>query len=115
MAACSSGTAARITAPSDTRSRNSTAAAHDEVAGTAGLHFGRSDEAEKSIDHAILAAEKSQRRWANSEALAYFDDALRASKRSPTRSRTGYAASTRLSSRATANLPSDNTLSTSTR
>jgi class 3 adenylate cyclase/tetratricopeptide (TPR) repeat protein len=48
-----------------------------EVAELLALHFGRSDEAEKSVDYAILAAEKSQRRWANSEALAYFEDALR--------------------------------------
>ena len=47
-----------------------------EVAELLALHFGRSNEAEKSIDHAILAAEKSQRRWANSEALTYFNDAL---------------------------------------
>jgi tetratricopeptide (TPR) repeat protein len=49
----------------------------DEVAELLALHFGRSDDAEKSVDYAILAAEKSQRRWANSEALAYFEDALR--------------------------------------
>jgi class 3 adenylate cyclase/tetratricopeptide (TPR) repeat protein len=48
----------------------------DEVAELLALHFGRSIEAEKSIDYAILAGEKSQRRWANSEALTYFDDAL---------------------------------------
>ena len=49
----------------------------DEVAELLALHFGRSDEAEKAVDFAILAAEKSQRRWANSEALAYFTEALR--------------------------------------
>lgn len=48
----------------------------DEVAELLALHFGHSDAAEKSIDYAILAAEKSQRRWANSEALGYFTDAL---------------------------------------
>jgi class 3 adenylate cyclase/tetratricopeptide (TPR) repeat protein len=48
----------------------------DEVAELLALHFGRSNEAEKSIDYAILAAEKSQRRWANSQALTYFNDAL---------------------------------------
>src|SRR4029077_16160342 len=47
-----------------------------EVAELLALHFGRSNEAEKSVDYAILAGEKSQRRWANSEALAYFNDAL---------------------------------------
>jgi class 3 adenylate cyclase/tetratricopeptide (TPR) repeat protein len=49
----------------------------DEVAELLALHFGRSDEAEKAVDYAIAAAEKSQRRWANSEALTYFNDALR--------------------------------------
>jgi class 3 adenylate cyclase/tetratricopeptide (TPR) repeat protein len=48
----------------------------DEVAELLAFHFGRSDEAEKSVDYAILAAEKSQRRWANSQALAYFNEAL---------------------------------------
>ena len=48
----------------------------DEVAELLALHFGRSNEAEKSVDYAILAGEKSQRRWANSEALTYFNDAL---------------------------------------
>jgi tetratricopeptide (TPR) repeat protein len=48
----------------------------DEVAELLALHFGRSNEAEKSVDYAILAGEKSQRRWANSEALNYFNDAL---------------------------------------
>jgi class 3 adenylate cyclase/tetratricopeptide (TPR) repeat protein len=49
----------------------------EEVAEMLALHFGRSDEAEKAVDYSILAAEKAQRRWANSEALAYFNDALR--------------------------------------
>src|SRR5271166_5306971 len=48
----------------------------DEVAELLALHFGRSNEVEKSIDYAILAGEKSQRRWANSEAVTYFNDAL---------------------------------------
>ncbi len=49
----------------------------DEVAELLALHFGRSMETEKAVDYAILAAQKSQRRWANTEALAYFSDALR--------------------------------------
>ena len=49
----------------------------EEVAELLALHFGRSNEAEKAVDYAILAAEKAQRRWANNEALTYFDDALR--------------------------------------
>src|SRR6516165_5836809 len=48
----------------------------DEVAELLALHFARSDEAEKSIDYATLAGEKSQRHWANNEALTYFSDAL---------------------------------------
>ncbi len=48
----------------------------DEVAELLALHFGRSDDAEKAVDYAIAAAEKAQRRWANSEALGYFTDAL---------------------------------------
>jgi class 3 adenylate cyclase/tetratricopeptide (TPR) repeat protein len=49
----------------------------EEVAELLALHFGRSNEPEKAVDYAILAAEKSQRRWANREALSYFSDALR--------------------------------------
>jgi class 3 adenylate cyclase/tetratricopeptide (TPR) repeat protein len=48
----------------------------DEVVELLALHFGRSDEAEKAVDYAIAAAEKSQRRWANNEALGYFESAL---------------------------------------
>ncbi|MGH9364607.1 MAG: ATP-binding protein, partial [Thermoanaerobaculia bacterium] len=49
----------------------------DEVVELLAHHFGRSAEAEKAVDYVILAAEKAQRRWANTEALAYFDDALK--------------------------------------
>ena len=49
----------------------------EEVVEQLVYHFGRSDHAEKTVDYAIQAAEKAQRRWANSEALAYFDEALR--------------------------------------
>jgi len=48
----------------------------DEVAELLAFHFGRSNEAEKAVDYATLTAEKAQRRWANSEALTYFSDAL---------------------------------------
>jgi len=48
----------------------------EEVAELLALHFGRSEEAEKAVDCAILAAEKAQRLWANNEALTYFNDAL---------------------------------------
>src|SRR6266568_1119891 len=48
----------------------------DEVVELLAHHFGRSAEAEKAVDYAILAAEKAQRRWANSEALAHFGSAL---------------------------------------
>jgi class 3 adenylate cyclase/tetratricopeptide (TPR) repeat protein len=40
-------------------------------------HYGRSAEAEKAVDYAILAAEKAQRRWANTEALVQFEAALK--------------------------------------
>jgi class 3 adenylate cyclase/tetratricopeptide (TPR) repeat protein len=49
----------------------------EEVVDRLALHFGRSDNAEKAVDYAILAAEKAQRRCAYNEALAYFDGALR--------------------------------------
>ena len=49
----------------------------DELVDLLAYHFGRSGEAEKAVDYAIRAAEKAQRRWANAEALAYFDDALK--------------------------------------
>jgi class 3 adenylate cyclase/tetratricopeptide (TPR) repeat protein len=49
----------------------------DEVVELLALHFGRSSESEKAVDYAIAAAEKSQRRWANNDALSHFDQALR--------------------------------------
>jgi len=49
----------------------------DDGAELLAYHFGRSGEAEKAVDYAILAAEKAQRRWAHTEALAHFDAALR--------------------------------------
>src|SRR3989442_964313 len=49
----------------------------DEVGGVLAYHFGSGGENEKAVDYAILAAEKAQRRWANTEALAYFEDALK--------------------------------------
>ena len=55
----------------------------DEVVELLALHFGRSDEAERAVDYAIAAAEKSQRRWANNEALTYFTDALHRLDRLP--------------------------------
>ena len=76
MAACSSAIAASITAPSGTRSRSSIAAVQTKSRNYWRCTSAAASEAEKSIDYAILAGEKSQRRWANSEALTYFDDAL---------------------------------------
>ncbi len=55
----------------------------DEVAELLALHFGRSNDNEKAVDYAIAAAVKAQRRWANNEALAYFDDALSRLERLP--------------------------------
>jgi class 3 adenylate cyclase/tetratricopeptide (TPR) repeat protein len=40
-------------------------------------HFGRSGDDDKAVDYALAAAEKAQRRWANIEALAFFEDALK--------------------------------------
>jgi transcriptional regulator with AAA-type ATPase domain/tetratricopeptide (TPR) repeat protein len=40
-------------------------------------HFGLSDEADKAVDYALLAADADHRRWANTEALAHFDVALK--------------------------------------
>jgi class 3 adenylate cyclase/tetratricopeptide (TPR) repeat protein/ribosomal protein L40E len=55
----------------------------EEIAELLALHFGRSDEPEEAVDYAILAAEKTQRRWANRESLAYFSDALNRLERLP--------------------------------
>jgi class 3 adenylate cyclase/tetratricopeptide (TPR) repeat protein len=40
-------------------------------------HFGRSAEGDKAVDYAILAGEKAQRSWANREAVAQFEAALK--------------------------------------
>ena len=63
------------------RSRSSTPSRIDEVVELLAYHFGRSGEDEKAVDYAILAAEKAQRRWANTEALA----ALRGGAQAPRR------------------------------
>ena len=55
----------------------------DEVAELLAFHFGRSDDVEKAVDYAILAAEKAQRHWANSDALTFFEDALHRLDRLP--------------------------------
>jgi class 3 adenylate cyclase/tetratricopeptide (TPR) repeat protein len=49
----------------------------DDVVELLAHHFERSGEDEKAVDYAIRAAEKAQRRWANTEALALFEMALR--------------------------------------
>ena len=49
----------------------------DEVVELLAYHFGSGGESEKAVDYAILAAEKAQRRWASTEALSYFDAALK--------------------------------------
>ncbi len=66
------------------RSGSTPSRAH-EVAELLALHFGRSDEAEKAVDYAIVAAEKSQRRWANSEAVAISTMRCARLERCPTR------------------------------
>jgi tetratricopeptide (TPR) repeat protein len=55
----------------------------DEVAELLAFHFGRSDDVERAVDYSILAAEKAQRHWANSEALTFFEDALHRLDRLP--------------------------------
>ena len=40
-------------------------------------HYGLSDRDDEAVHYALLAAEKAQRRWANEEALGYFEAALR--------------------------------------
>jgi class 3 adenylate cyclase/tetratricopeptide (TPR) repeat protein len=49
----------------------------DEVVELLAYHFGRSGDDEKAVDYAVAAAEKAQRRWANPEALGYFEDAVK--------------------------------------
>jgi len=49
----------------------------DEAIELLAYHFGRSVADEKAVDYALLAAAKAQRRWANAEAEAHFDAALR--------------------------------------
>src|SRR5262249_40309917 len=44
----------------------------DDVIELLAYHYEHSGEDEKAVDYAILAAEKAQRRWANTEALALF-------------------------------------------
>ncbi len=48
----------------------------DEIVEVLAHHFGRSREDEKAVDYAVLAGEKAQRRWANTEALAHFETAV---------------------------------------
>jgi class 3 adenylate cyclase/tetratricopeptide (TPR) repeat protein len=56
---------------------------NDEVAELLAFHFGRSNDVERAVDYAILAAEKAQRHWANSDALKFFEDALHRLDRLP--------------------------------
>jgi DNA-binding NtrC family response regulator/tetratricopeptide (TPR) repeat protein len=49
----------------------------DEVVELLAYHFDRSTADEKAVDYALLAAVKAQRRWANAEAVAHFEAALR--------------------------------------
>jgi len=49
----------------------------DDVVELLAYHFGRSTADEQAVDHALLAAAKAQRRWANAEAVAHFEAALR--------------------------------------
>jgi class 3 adenylate cyclase len=49
----------------------------DEVLERLAYHFGRSPEDARAVDYALLAADKAQRRWANTEALAHFEAACK--------------------------------------
>jgi tetratricopeptide (TPR) repeat protein len=49
---------------------------HEDIVELLAHHYGRSDESERAVDCALLAAEKAMRRWANAEALRHFDAAL---------------------------------------
>jgi tetratricopeptide (TPR) repeat protein len=46
---------------------------NDEVVELLAYHFGRSTEDENAVDYAILAADKAQQRWANTETLAHLE------------------------------------------
>jgi class 3 adenylate cyclase len=48
----------------------------DEVVELLAHHFTRSDDAQRAVEYALLAAEKAQRRGAHLEALAHLDTAL---------------------------------------
>ena len=77
MAACSSGIAAPITAPSDKPSKNSIAAAPRRSPSCWRFILAAATRPKRRSITRSWPAEKSQRRWANSEALTYFNDALR--------------------------------------
>jgi class 3 adenylate cyclase/tetratricopeptide (TPR) repeat protein len=49
----------------------------DDVVELLVYHFGRSGDDDKAVDYGLAAAEKAQRRWANTEALAFFEEALK--------------------------------------
>jgi class 3 adenylate cyclase/tetratricopeptide (TPR) repeat protein len=49
----------------------------DEVTELLAHHFGLSDDGDRAVDYAIRASERAQKRWANTEALAHTDAALR--------------------------------------
>ena len=48
-----------------------------EVVELLAYHFDHTDDGERAVDYAIRAAERAQRRWANAEALAFFERAVR--------------------------------------
>jgi class 3 adenylate cyclase/tetratricopeptide (TPR) repeat protein len=48
-----------------------------EIVELLAYHFDHADDGERAVDYAIRAAERAQRRWANAEALAFFERAVR--------------------------------------
>ena len=49
----------------------------DDVVELLAYHYGRSSDDARAVDYAIRAGEKAQTRWANTEALAHFEAALK--------------------------------------
>jgi len=49
----------------------------DDVVELLVYHFARSGDDDKAVDYGLAAAEKAQRRWAHTEALAFFEETLK--------------------------------------
>jgi tetratricopeptide (TPR) repeat protein len=49
----------------------------EEQAATLAFHYGRSDQAERAVEYALLAGDKAASLFANSEATTYYEEALK--------------------------------------